>query len=173
NPNLGVDFVQNEKDMKLYETLLYELLIKKKKPSEMIKINQDYERILQRDFNYAGGDDFLTRDIKFSQSLNDVNIVEEWSKTTSKVLSAWGETDIQTINDFSHKELVKVVNTYHPGNATLLILKDTDHSFRIIPDIDDRYKFNYDRETFMKYLNQFNQQCIDDFKQWMKTVINN
>lgn len=171
NPNLGVDYLQHEQDMKLYETLLYELLVLKKKPSEMIKINPEYLRLLKRDFNYAGGDDFLTRNILFSQTLNDINIAEKWINTTAKVLSVWGETDIQTVGSFSHVELVKMINQYHPDNATLLILENTDHSFRIFPSMEESYKFNYNQETFMKYLHAFNYKAVDDVDKWMRSVM--
>ena len=55
----------------------------------MVKMNPEYLRLLKRDFNYAGGDDFLTRNILFSQTLNDINILEGWINTSAKVLSVW------------------------------------------------------------------------------------
>lgn len=172
NPQLGIDYVQNEKDMKLYETLLFQLLVNNKKPSKMVTENTDYARILKRDFNYVGGDDFLTRDIIFSQSLNKINITVAWAQTTSKVLSAWGETDIQTINDFSHKELVKVVNKYHPNNATFLELKETDHNLMLIPTMEESYQRNANGTISNIFPTNFNSKIIDEFDEWIKKVIN-
>ena len=170
NPNLGIDYVQNEKDMKLYETLLYQLLVNNKKPLEMIKENNEYERILKRDFNYLGGDDFLNRDILFSQSLNKINISEVWAQSTNFVLSAWGETDIQTINDFSHKELVSIVNHYHPNKATFLELKGTDHNLMLIPTIEESYRKNADGTIVGIFPTNFNYKIIEEFDDWMKQI---
>src|SRR5690606_24039033 len=173
NPNLGIDYLQLEKDMRLYETLLYELLVAKKTPSEMVQKNPDYARILKRDFNYMGGDDFLTRNIVFSQSLNDINIIEAWANTESKVLSAWGETDIQIINDFSHREMVRIINQYHPGNATFLTLEGTDHNFVSIPTMEESYKANREGALVSMYPTKFNCKVIDEFDKWMRSVLVN
>lgn len=167
NPRLGIDYIQNEKDMKLYETLLYQLLVNDKKPTEMIKENKEYERILKRDFNYSGGEDFLTRDIIFSQSLNEINFTGIWAQTTSKVLSAWGETDIQTINEFSHKELVEIVNTYHPNNATFLELKGTDHNLMLISSLEESYSRNANGTISNLFPTNFNVKIIEEFDDWM------
>ncbi|MCW5911013.1 MAG: alpha/beta hydrolase [Cyclobacteriaceae bacterium] len=173
NPNLGMDYLQLEKDMRLYETLLYELLVVKKTPLEMVQKNPDYARILKRDFNYTGGDDFLTRNIIFSQSLNDINMIEAWANTECKVLSAWGETDIQTINDFSHRELVKIVNQYHPGNATFLILEGTDHNFVSFPTMEESYKANREGTLVSMYPTKFNNKVVDEFDKWIRSVMVN
>ncbi|MBK7310360.1 MAG: PDZ domain-containing protein [Sphingobacteriaceae bacterium] len=173
NPQLGIDYVQSEKDMKLYETLLFQLLVNNKKTSELVSQNNEYARILKRDFNYAGGDDFLTRDIIFSQSLNKINVTETWANTTSKVLSAWGETDIQTINDFSHKELVKIVNKYHPNNAAFLELKGTDHNLMLIPTMEESYQRNANGTISSIFPTNFNTKIIEDFDVWMKKIISN
>ncbi len=171
NPQLGVDYVENEKDMKLYEVLLYELLVNNKKPGDIIKENKDYERILKRDFNYSGGNDFLTRDIIFSQSLNKINITDAWAQTNSRVLSAWGETDIQTLNDFSHKELVKIVNKYHPNSATFLELKETDHNLLTIPTLEESYQRNANGTLSGIFSTNFNYNVIVEFDAWMKKII--
>lgn len=171
NPRLGIDYLQNERDLKLYETLLYELLVNKKTPTEMVAKNPEYERILRRDMNFDGTDSFLGRDVSFSQTLNDQDIAAIWAKTDCKVLSAWGETDIQVINDFSHREVVKLINTYHPGNATFLELKDTDHNFLLIPTMEESYQRNADGSLGSLFPTRFNYQMVEEFHQWIQSVI--
>lgn len=170
NPNLGIEATQHQTDMNLYKTLLHELLVNKKRPSELIKLNKEYERLLKRDFNNTGGDDFLGRDILFSQSLNTINITDAWKKINCKVLSAWGETDIQTINDYSHRELVKVMNAAHPGSATFLELKATDHNFMIIPTMQESYKHNANGTLGTLFATNFNTKVIEEFHSWMQAV---
>jgi uncharacterized protein len=171
NPQLGIDYLQNERDMKLYETLLYELLVNRKSPAEMAALNPEYDRIMRRDMNFEGGDGFLTRDISFSQTLNDQNIAAIWANTDCKVLSAWGETDIQVINDFSHRELVKLINTYHPGNATFLELVDTDHNLLIMPTMEESYRHNADGSIGSLFPTRFNTKIVEEFDQWIRSVI--
>jgi len=171
NPRLGIDYLQNEQDMKLYETLLFELLVGKKSLAEMIALNPDYDRILRRDMNYEGGEKLLTRDLRFSQTLNDVNIAEAWTNLDCKVLSAWGETDIQVVNDFSHRELVKLVNTYHPGNATFLELVDTDHNLLLIPTMEESYQRNADGSLGSLFPTHFNTKIITAFDQWIQSIL--
>jgi pimeloyl-ACP methyl ester carboxylesterase len=173
NPRLGIDYLQNERDMKLYQTLLYELLVNKKKPLDIVSTNPEYDRILRRDMNYVGTNSFLTRDISFSQTLNDQNIAAIWAKTDCKVLSAWGETDIQVVNDFSHREVVNLINTYHPGNATFLELTDTDHNFLLIPTIEESYQRNVDGSLGSLFPTRFNEQMVEEFHQWIQSVIVN
>lgn len=120
NPNFGIDYVEMEKEQRIYATMLSDLVIKNKKPSELIDEHPEYKPLLERDFQHMKGDDFIaTRGVIFSQSLNNANSVEAWSKISSYVLSAHGEYDIQVMNDFSHREIVNIVNHYHPGKAPL------------------------------------------------------
>lgn len=171
NPRLGQDYLKNEQKMKLYETLLFKLLVEKKTVPEMIAQNPEYERILREDMNYEGGNNILTRSVIFSQTLNDVDVTAAWLKLNCKVLSAWGETDIQTINDFSHLELVRMINQYHPGNATFLELTDTDHNLLRIPTMDESYERNVKNEIGTLFPTHFNTEVIEQFHLWMQQQI--
>ena len=171
NPRLGIDYLQNEQDMKLYETLLFELLVNKKSLEEMVDLNPEYNRILKRDMNYEGGEKLLTRDLSFSQTLNDINSAEAWTRLDCKVLSAWGETDIQVVDDFSHRELVKLINTYKPGNATFLELVDTDHNLLLIPTMEESYQRNADGSLGSLFPTHFNTQVITEFDGWIQSIL--
>ncbi len=169
-PRLGIDYVQSDNDLKLYEKLLYELLVNKKTPTQMVAIDPDYERILRRDFGVITNDSFLGRNIRFSQSLNNKNLVKAWAMTKAKVLSAWGETDIQVINDFSHRELVRVVNSYHPGNATFLKLKDTDHNFLKIETLEESYRINRGGNITALWPTHFNYDALSAITNWINKI---
>lgn len=171
NPNFGISYEQTEKDLKTYETLLYELLVNKKKPTELINQNKEYVHLLKRDFNYKGGNDFLTRDIIFSQSLNDIQIVQQWAKVESKVLSIWGEYDIQTLGVYSHQELVKIVNAHHPGNASFLELKSTDHNFIKLKSMEESYKRTLDGNISDLFETNFNGEAVKEINYWIKSNV--
>lgn len=143
NPNLGTDHIEHEKDIRILDDMLYELLILDKMPSEITKENLDYKRLMASLYGNRGGDNFITRHISFSQTLHKSNLIESWANTTCKVLSVWGESDIQVLNDYSHREMVKIVNFYHPNNATFMVLEDTDHMFLNVPTIEQSYQKKY------------------------------
>ncbi|WP_299223430.1 alpha/beta fold hydrolase [uncultured Psychroserpens sp.] len=172
-PRLRVDYLQSEKDLKLYDNLLHQLLVNKKTPLQMITTNKDFARLLLRDFGTLDANMFLGRDIKFSQSLNDKNMIEAWLKIDTKVLSVWGESDIETLNDFSHRELVNIINSKHPENATFLELKDTDHNFLKIETIEKSYQINRGGNIGALMPTHFNHKAIDAISDWIKETISN
>jgi len=75
------------------------------------------------------------------------------------------------LNDFSHRELVRMINTYHPGNATFLELTDTDHNFLTIPTMEESYQRNADGSLGSIFPTHFNQAVITEFHKWMQNVI--
>ncbi len=170
-PRLGENYVQAEKDLKLYEVLLYELLVNNKTPSEMILKNEEYGRILQRDFGLVNSDNFLGRNIRFSQSLNNKNCIEAWLKTEAKILSVWGDSDIQVINDFSHRELVDIVNKNNPNNATFLELKGTDHNFLKIGSLEESYRINRGGNIAALLPTHFDYDAIDKIVKWINNTV--
>lgn len=172
NPNLGVDYTQIESEMKLYTTLLYDLFVNLKKPSELIKKNPDYLKLLQRDFNYIKDDDFLTRSIIFSQSLNKCDIPKEWSKVSSHVLSAFGEYDIQAINNFGHKEIVEIVNKNHPGKASYMEFAKTEHGMIELLNEKEKWEIHtVPGKMKIVLMRGLNQKFINDVDKWIKAII--
>lgn len=129
NPRMGEDYLDNEKDMQKYYTLFYDLHKMKKTPEELVNEDPDYARLLETALFYKGGDRILGRHYRFSMSLGDAETIKAWKETGSNVLSIYGEADIEAINDEAHKDIVDLVNHYHPDKATYQLLEKTNHSF--------------------------------------------
>ena len=65
NPLFGVDFVENEKDMRLYHHLLYRQYVLKQSPKELAAENEDFGRLLRRDFHVGWRRDDLWSPLLF------------------------------------------------------------------------------------------------------------
>lgn len=170
NPNFGIDYLQVDREMRTYDTLLYSLFIQNRKPSELIQEHPHYKALLERDFEYVKGDDFLGRSIVFSTSLHSAKVYEAWSQVTCHVLSAHGDYDIQTVDDFSQKELVKIVNRYHPGMATYLPVAETDHGLVKLSNEQLKWDMYNIPGMFVKLYseNGINLDAVGKMDEWMK-----
>ncbi|MBK6544610.1 MAG: alpha/beta hydrolase [Saprospiraceae bacterium] len=172
NPNLGIDYLQVENEMKTYYTLLYDLLVKNRKVSEVVRENPACVPLLKRDFNYTGGEIFLTRDIVFSQSLNNTSLISSWKNLSCHVLSAFGEYDIQAINSFSHKEIVDIVNKNHPAYATYIEFPKTEHGFLELTEEREKWEIYFVPGAMKKAVSRgINMKVVDVFDNWMKALL--
>lgn len=170
NPRMGVDYLENEKDMQLYHTLLYKHFIEKKTPTELNAENPEYGRILKRDFWWDGKDMMFTRHYLFQQSIQDLNMTKAWAGVNSYVLSLTGGSDIEIVDSDSQEEIVRIVNTYHPNKATWTNVPNTDHSFVEIGDMDDAFRVRFQGDYRKAMQEQFNFKVLDEMDAWMKSV---
>jgi len=68
------------------------------------------------------------RPAKFYHQLQDLNLASAWMEVDAPVLVMHGEYDwIMSLGD--HEMIVEIVNSRHPGRATLAKLAKTDHTF--------------------------------------------
>lgn len=169
NPRTGIDYVQNEKDMRLYHTLLYEHYVLKKTPQELAK-NPEYDRILKRDFQYDGGDMIFSRHYRFWQSVNDLNMVDYWSNVDAHVLSIYGEADFEALDPGNHKAIAKIVNAYHPDHGTFLMLPGTNHSMLEVGSMEKGVALRRSPEMRDYLQNHFNYKLIEECDQWMQKL---
>lgn len=170
NPRMGVDYLENEKDMQLYHTLLYKHFIEKKSPKELNEENPEYGRLLRRDFWWDGGDLLFTRHYRFMQSIQDLNMTKAWAGTNSYVYSLCGEADIEVVDSDSQQEIVRIVNSYHPGKATFSLLEETDHSFVKVGDMETSFKVRFGPNYRKAMAEDFNFEMLDRCDEWMKSV---
>lgn len=172
NPLLGsADYIQTDQDIRHLYALLYEHY-HLGKSSKVLYKNPDYRLILERDFQFDGENQILFRHENFWRELYSYNLSEAWAETPSFVLSMNGEADLEVINEHSQKELVNVVNHYHPGRGTFQFIPRTDHSMIKVGTMAEgavirfqpRYRqlmvdsFNYDIVT---HTHQFIQDKLD------------
>lgn len=170
NPRMGVDSAENEKDMVVYEDLLREHYVEKQ-PLKKIAENPEYVRLLERDFQYEGGDMLFQRHFTYWQQIHHLGLEKVWSELDCKVLSVYGEADFEALNPSSHKEIVELVNENHPGNATYKFLPETNHGLIKVGSMEDGVKARNDGSLRKLYRTAFNYDFVTMMDEWMKSVM--
>lgn len=170
NPQLGISPLEVEQDAKLYQSFLYEYYVLKKSPKALVESNLAYQKMMQRDFQYDGDEMLLNRHYTFMQQLNDLNLAETWSKVNCHVLSIFGEADFEALNADSHKEIVEIVNRYHPGKGTFLELAETNHSFIKVGSMEDEAKSKREGTGFQLMMSGFNYAIVTEIDNWIKSL---
>ena len=171
NPGFGMDYREAEKDMKIYHSLLYEMLVQKKSIGQLTA-NPEYKRLLERDFQLDEDGMLFTRSLGFQQSLEDLNMTEVWSRTKGYVLSIFGEGDFEVMDSFGHETIVDIVNTYNPGKAEYVFLPGTNHSMLLTGNLKQSFEVQ-NKGLTAQYFSKFNYRLTDEIDRWIKKVINN
>lgn len=170
NPLLGISPIEIEKDAKTYQSLLYDHYVLKQSPEEMVLSHPEYLPLLERDFQYIGGDMIFQRHYSFMQQLNDLPLTSSWSNLNSHVLSIYGEADFEAINPDSHKEIVRIVNYYHPDRATFLLLPETNHSFIKVGSMQAGIDASSNGVMRELMKTSFNYDIVTEIDKWIKSL---
>ena len=127
---LGGSRVDGERNARNLLPIYYEWLENGKSPDELKK-NPEFKVILEAPNNplNASGNYFFGRHYSFWHTMNKKRIGEAWSKVTGKVLSIYGEFDVQAINSIDAENIAKIVNESKPGNGEFLLIPKTEHAF--------------------------------------------
>lgn len=169
NPWSGyTDYVQTDKDVRNLYALLYEQYILKK-PAKVIAKNPVFDKILRRSFWFDGENQIFQRHEKFWIELYEHSLTEYVSKFNGFVLSMNGEADIQVINDFSQREVVKIVNTYHPNKGEFVFFPKTDHAMIKVGTMEDGIKISRDRTKYRQLMqDSFNYDVVNKTHNWIQ-----
>ncbi|MBF8964066.1 PDZ domain-containing protein [Pontibacter sp. FD36] len=169
-PLTGTDYVESEETMRQLHHVLYRYFVLGQHPSTIAAADPAYKKILQEEFQYNGGDEFWSRDYRYWQQIDEINLTKAWAETEEYVLSIWGEYDFQVVNAEDHKRIAEIVNHYHPGNATFLTMPKTNHSFVIVPGMAEGVAQMNKRDPEYNRTH-FNTKLIQDTDTWMKKVM--
>nr|WP_315472774.1 PDZ domain-containing protein [uncultured Undibacterium sp.] len=126
--HFGDSHLEAERNTRRAIPFFYEWLENGKNPADLAKLAtfkelfKDGGKSLNVDGDYVFG-----RHYSFWHTMNKKHLAEAWSKVTGKVLSIYGEFDVQAINPNDAKAIAAVVNETHPGNGEFLLLPKTDH----------------------------------------------
>ncbi len=170
NPLLGHDYVETERDLRTLYALLYEHYYEGKSSKELVK-NPAYRTILERDFAFDGDNQILYRHENFWREIAEHPLSEAWSKTRSHVLSLYGGADLEAVNDVSQKEIVRLVNHYHPGYGTFQLIPETDHSMIRVGSMEEGAKVRSTPAYRQLVQNQFNYDIVTHTHQWIQSKL--
>ncbi|WP_299823405.1 alpha/beta fold hydrolase [uncultured Pontibacter sp.] len=168
-PAMGADYVENEQTMRLLHRVLYRYFVLGEHPDTIAAAGPAYKKILHEEFQHKGGDFFWSRDYRYWQQIDELNLTKAWAETEEHVLSIWGEYDFQIVNAADHERIAAIVNHYHPGHATFLALPGTNHSFIQVPGMEEGVMQMQKRD--LEYnRTHFNTRLITETDAWMKSV---
>jgi uncharacterized protein len=166
NPIAGVDYIENEKVVTEMIKVLYDILILKKSPKDLV-VNDEVKTIMKDNLEYEGGDRIWSRNVKFWQELQDLNMPQVWKDVKANVLVIRGEGDFEAFSNKDHEDIVKIVNTYHPGKGKFLLIPNMDHGFAKAKDPEESFQ---KKSTPGFYYNNFNDAIIDEISKWIESL---
>lgn len=172
NPRLGTaDYVQTDKDVRILYGLLYEHYYLGKSSKELAAENAEYSRILARDFQFDGENQILFRHEQFWRELYDYSLTDALAKFNGFVLSMNGEADLEVVNDISQREVVHIVNHYHPGHGEFCYFPKTDHSMIKVGTLEEGAVIRFEPRYREMMANNFNFDIVDKTDQWIKAIM--
>lgn len=168
HPLRGGDYRGGAHKQKALMKLSYELLENKQTPETLASKNEVYASILKKSFGWDEKTQVLGRHYSFWQQVQDQNLTEAWANCDAFVLSMAGEADAQILDPIQHKEIVKIVNSYHPGKAQYVGVEETNHIFLKVGSMKEGMAVAKDPEKmFGMYQSNFNFGMIDRMAEWI------
>lgn len=168
NPRFGDDYVKAEAEMDLYWKLFDGLNRKNKSPEEMVAENEAYAPLLQTALFWDGKEHLLGRHYRFNNSIDDMNATRAWSETDEHVLAMYAEADFEAIDPRATKNIVRIVNTYHPGKATYQFVEKTDHSMLKTGTMEETLRIKDTPKYRELFANGFNAEIAVMVDKWIK-----
>lgn len=124
---MGRDIAQTEADLRVIRKCLFEMFTNEKNPSDLNLTNEE-KHILSDLLGLDLSNQMVGRSLDFWRKLNAYNYVEQWKNVQAPVLSMYGESDVEALNELNMKRIAEVVNYYHPEQATFALIPETDHA---------------------------------------------
>jgi uncharacterized protein len=159
----GIDYLRIENDARIMFPLLSDYLVHKKSPAELAD-NPEYAKALRSSLDYNDRDLILDRHYRFWQQLQDKNLTQAWQDAGVNTLAIFGEADIAAINPSGHQTIAEIVNAYHPGKGTFLLLPETDHGMLLTGTMQE----NLELSPEQRRQKPFNSQIIEIIDEWMR-----
>ena len=160
----GSDYIENEILIQKLIPLLYEYLIQKKTPEEIVQ-DTAKKSLLTEYLEYNGGDQIWSRHYSYWQELQDLNMPQIWKNITGRILVIRGEGDFEAFSNEEHLLICDIVNKYHPGNAKFILIPDMDHGFAKSKTPAESY---LNRQKKGYYYENFNPVIIEEVDRWIR-----
>lgn len=166
----GMDPLEYEKSITDQYELNYRFFVKKEALVELSKDPQN-DSILKQQWMYDGKGMIYGRNAEYWRQIQDLNHLENWKNTKAKVLVQFGESDFQAFSKADHEQIVRTVNYYNAGNATLQVFPLTDHYYAKSGTMQDAFdKFN--NQQYAQLFNEFNHDVTKSAIEWSFGVVN-
>jgi len=148
-----VPFDEMERKLRLNEVCNHRLLIEKQSFEDVVKNSPECRDYITFPAAYT-----------YMQQWAAINPAEEWKKIGAPVLIVYGTSDfVSTIADDAY--MAEVINSFHPGNATLQMIANMDHAMFKAASMEQSMNWpaNMPRE--------FEPAVLDTIKAWLQTEV--
>lgn len=124
--------------------------LQKQPLDSIVKVNADCNEFLKK---------FSFRDAKYWHQLAELNIAQQWKEYNGYVLSIWGESDRNTMEN-EHQLIAHIANKNNSKKGTFLKITRTDHKMCL------RNQQDSDIER------DFNPQIAESIYEWINKIRN-
>jgi len=128
NELAGMDPIEHEQSVVDTYEMYYRFYIQGESLEDMA-LEEHLDTLLRSRMNYDDEGRIYGRNPEYWRQIQHQPHLVNWKNTTAQVLVQFGESDFQAYSLSAHEQIVKTVNHYHPGNATLAVFPLTDHYF--------------------------------------------
>jgi uncharacterized protein len=167
NPITGMDPVKNEEMIQRAIPMLYTYLVEKEDPALLARIPA-YDTLMREMMQYDGNGHIWDRHYTYWQELQDMNQAAAWRDCKTMVLVMRGSGDLEAFSTEQHEGIVRVINHYHPGKGSFVLLRNTDHAFCKSDTPEESYK---NSQVKGYHYREFNEEVINVIHDWMQMVL--
>jgi pimeloyl-ACP methyl ester carboxylesterase len=115
----GTPYDAVDRHLRLRHECMDRLLVEKKAPAEIVKANAGCAPELEAPAPYT-----------YMQQLGALDLSAHWKRIDSPALLFYGTADFVT-DAYQHEYLRDMINSFHPGKATLVIVDGMDHGLTL------------------------------------------
>lgn len=167
----GDDWIETENTARSVQQLLARLFVNRESPSQMQEDESIKALLAQGVLDYRD-DRFVGRHYTFWQELNDANPVQAWHDAGVHTLAIYGEYDLHAISADGAQKIAALVEHYHPGKGTFLLLPGTEHGFAQVPSMKSYVQMRRNGQFNRRYVEEnFNTAVISTITDWMDPLI--
>ncbi|MDG5767465.1 alpha/beta fold hydrolase [Balneolales bacterium ANBcel1] len=169
NQLAGMDPITHEQSVVDRYELNYRFFIKGEALEELAA-DPRLDSLLQSTMGYDGGGRIYGRNAEYWRQIQDEPHLENWRNTTAQVLVQFGESDFQAYSLSAHEQIVRTVNYFHPGNATLMVYPLTDHYFAKSGTMQEAYDKLVGGHV-LQLFDEYNPEVGKSIIRWSNEVI--
>lgn len=165
----GMDPLEYEASIVSQYDLNYRFFVEKASLEDLAK-DTAKARILREQWMYDGQGKIYSRNANYWRQIQDVPHLQHWKDTQAKVLVQYGASDFQAFSLADHEQIVRTVNYYKPGTATLKTYPETDHYFAKSGSMQQAFDL-FNQGQYQKLFDLYNPAVGADAVNWSLEVI--
>lgn len=170
-PRMGEDYAAVEASLQQGRHLLFQYFKEGKDPRIFLKSEKEKELFSKLVLGYDGQTTVTNRHFTFWQTLDSVNLVRAWKQVPCPVLSMYGEFDLAALDADAMQGIANIVNHYHPGHGTFILIPGTDHGLARVKSKEHKLKLQSTGQYWPHLQAHFNVDYAEVLHEWMMEIM--